>query len=97
MLLIHTREGQKIIIDERWELTLTSINYFNGNSSIHFNLSDGERGSSAQLKVGDSVELLQQVGFYFVKAYHAAGETVATLGFEAPREISIQGEWIGQR
>lgn len=96
MLLIHTREGQNIIIGIDIELNLREINYFNGSSSIKYRMNDS-KGELAfgSLVVGDSNLILPQVVMYFTKAVNIAGKKIATLGFEAPRDILIRGEWIG--
>lgn len=94
MLLINTKENQTITIAEEYELTLLDVNYCNGaTSSIRFRF--GDQKKDRYLLRGHTVQLLEQVTLTLTKVVWGR-EKVAVLGFDAPRVISIRGEWTSQ-
>lgn len=95
MLLINTKQHQSVIIGHKVWMELDRINYTNGHSSVEFTLhgDDDIYIPDKYLVQGDSCQLAERVAVTLVKVIYGA-EKVAVLGFDAPREIPIYGEWM---
>lgn len=92
MLLINTKIGQIININSEYLLRLDGID-FDRNIINLTTLNSREEDETIILKTGTSEYLPLDVNLTVVRLVPGK-ELIATLGFDAPREISIRGDWI---
>lgn len=91
MLIIDTKEGQSIRIDNNCLLTVVEINYH--SKSVSIRLSCHNTNHLFFFKPGMTIEILPNVRLMMIEV--AKGQYIeAKLGFKAPKEIVIRGTWI---
>lgn len=91
MLHINAFKGQTIYIDELGQLTIDEIN--SEGNSILATITDGNRNTyKTQFEQGHAVQLFEQVIFTLSNIL-VGKKAIAVLGFDAPRYISIKGDW----
>ena len=91
MLLINTKKDQAIKIGRHVTLTLDEIR----NQEVRLTLDTGGMRplEKVHLKRGTSTQLLDSVILTFTKVLKGEFK-IAVLGFDAPRDIRIRGEWL---
>jgi len=88
MLLINTAAGQSINIGEDVSLKVCSID----TDEVEFELIEHGQKMGFSLAVGSTTQLLPKVVMAVTKVLIGSKPIVA-LGFDAPLDIRIRGDW----
>lgn len=94
MLLIHTQVGQSILINDNIQLKLLDIDFI--EETLRFELTVGDHKNTFFLKKGVTHQVLPKVAMICPNITQGAN-LFASLGFDAPRDIRIKGEWLTKR
>lgn len=91
MLLINTKQNQRILVGETSSITILSIDpeYNEVEVSIEVN---GDYSLDV-LKTGVTTQILPNVSVTITRIVKG-NENQAAVGFDAPRSIKIRGEWM---
>lgn len=96
MLLIRAKENQTINIGEETQLTVLRIDADTNEVEVCIADSTEEGTNTFTLIPGPAVQLLPRVSLMLTRVY-VDSVVRAELGFEAPTDIRIKGNWYGKR
>ena len=90
MLLINTLVGQTIYIDNQYKVKVSDIDP--RYNEVYLKLDFGDGYQDDIIKTGVTKQLLPKVTITPTRILEGE-EVIVVLGFNAPRNISIKGEW----